>query len=94
MHRQVGNLVLDEHGIAVCGLLVRHLVLPNDLAGTEAIVAFLAQEISTNTYLNIMDQYFPVFNARQFTKLNRPIRPEEFRRAVDLAHEAGLCRLD
>ena len=94
MHRQVGDLRLDAHGLAVRGLLVRHLVLPNDLAGTETIVAFLAQEISTNTYLNLMDQYRPAFNARQFAKLGRPIKAQEFSRAVELAHTVGLFRLD
>jgi putative pyruvate formate lyase activating enzyme len=94
MHRQVGDLVLDERGIAKCGLLVRHLVLPNNLAGTETIVAFLAEHISQETYLNLMDQYRPAFNARQFAKLNRPVRREEFEHVVELAHAAGLYRLD
>jgi putative pyruvate formate lyase activating enzyme len=94
MHRQVGDLQLDASGLAVRGLLVRHLVLPNDLAGTETVVAFLAAEISTHTYLNIMDQYRPAFNARQFAKLNRPVTPQEFQRAVEMAQAAGLDRLD
>jgi hypothetical protein len=63
MHRQVGDLQVDGRGIAQRGLLVRHLVLPNDLAGTAEIVRFLAQEISQDTYLNLMDQYHPAFNA-------------------------------
>ncbi len=73
MHRQVGDLQVDGRGIAQRGLLVRHLVLPNDLAGTAEIVRFLAQEISQDTYLNLMDQYHPAFNARQFPRLNRRI---------------------
>jgi putative pyruvate formate lyase activating enzyme len=98
MHRQVGDLVIDERGLAQRGLLVRHLVLPNGLAGTEEIVRFLAEEISPNTYLNLMDQYRPAYNVKrypnQFAKLNRPIRPEEYAEAVRLARQAGLKRLD
>jgi len=94
MHRQVGDLVLDDSGIAMRGLLVRHLVLPNDLAGTETIMTFLAEQISRDTYLNLMDQYRPAFNARQFARLNRPVRREEFQQAVELAQTAGLFRLD
>lgn len=94
MHRQVGDLQLDEKGLARRGLLVRHLVLPNGLAGTAEVVLFLAEHISTNTYLNLMDQYRPAFNARQFPKLNRPITPQEFQAAVALAQGAGLKRLD
>ena len=94
MHRQVGDLVIDERGLAQRGLLVRHLVLPNGLAGTAEIARFLAQEISPDTYLNIMDQYRPAFNARQFPKVNRPINRQEYQEAVRLAQEAGLHRLD
>jgi putative pyruvate formate lyase activating enzyme len=98
MHRQVGDLQIDAHGLARRGLLVRHLVLPNDLAGTAEIVRFLAQEISTNTYLNLMDQYRPAYNVRQypnrFTRLRRPITRQEYEAAVQMAHEAGLHRLD
>ncbi len=93
MHRQVGDLILDEKGIAVRGLLVRHLVLPNNLAGTEKIVEFLAKEISKNTFLNIMDQYYPCFRAKEFPELNRPITEKEFRKAIELAKKAGLRRL-
>ena len=75
-------------------MLVRHLVLPNDLAGTGEIVRFLAEQISTNTYLNLMDQYRPAFNAQQFPKLNRRITPQEYQAALDMAETAGLHRLD
>jgi putative pyruvate formate lyase activating enzyme len=94
MHRQVGNLIMDEDGIAKRGLLVRHLVLPNDLAGTEEIVRFLAEKISPNTYVNLMDQYRPAYNARQFPLLARSLTSEEYRSAVQMAHAAGLQRLD
>jgi len=94
MHRQVGDLKLDEQGIAQRGLLVRHLVLPNGLAGTEEIVAFLAKEVSTNTYLNIMAQYHPCYKAFDVPQLSRPVSKQEFYQAIDLAHRQGLNRLD
>ena len=94
MYRQVGDLQVDGRGIARRGLLVRHLVLPNDLAGTAEIVRFLAHEISQDTYLNLMDQYHPAFNARQFPRLNRRITSAEYRAALTMATEAGLHRLD
>jgi putative pyruvate formate lyase activating enzyme len=94
MHRQVGDLKLDEQGIAQRGLLVRHLVLPNQLAGTQEVVCFLAQEISTNTYLNIMAQYHPCYQAFDIPSLRRPLQREEFTEAVELAHRQGLHRLD
>lgn len=94
MYRQVGDLKLDEHGIATRGLLVRHLVLPNHLAGTAAIVRFLAEEISTDTYLNLMDQYHPAFHALDFPQLSRPITRDEYHAAAQMAYEAGLHRLD
>ena len=94
MHRQVGDLQLDELGIAQRGLLVRHLVLPNRLAGTEEVVRFLAQEISTNTYLNIMAQYRPCYKAFDIPQLARPLNRQEFSEAIDLAHQQGLSRLD
>jgi putative pyruvate formate lyase activating enzyme len=94
MHRQVGDLVLDERGVALRGLLVRHLVLPERLAGTAEVVEFLAQEISTNTYLNVMDQYRPCYKGHELPPLNRRTTSEEYAEAVRLAHEAGLDRLD
>ncbi|MCL0053077.1 radical SAM protein [Dehalococcoidales bacterium] len=94
MHRQVGDLQLDEQGIAQRGLLVRHLVLPNQLAGTEEVVRFLGQEVSTNTYLNIMAQYHPCYKAFDIPQLSRPVLEQEFYKAIELAHQQGLYRLD
>jgi putative pyruvate formate lyase activating enzyme len=94
MHRQVGDLQLDVHGLATRGLLVRHLVLPHELAGTRAIVHFLAERISRNTYLNLMDQYRPCYKAGLFPQLNRGITGREFDEAVRLANAEGLFRLD
>jgi len=94
MHRQVGDLLLDERGIAQRGLLVRHLVLPEELAGTAEIAHFLAAQVSKNTYVNIMAQYRPCYKAHELPPLDRPITREEYIQAMDLAHKAGLHRLD
>jgi putative pyruvate formate lyase activating enzyme len=94
MHRQVGDLVLDEQGLAQRGLLVRHLVLPGGLAGTEQVLAFLAEEISRHTYLNLMDQYHPCYRADEYPPLNRPLESAEFAHALALARQHGLRRLD
>lgn len=93
MHRQVGDLAMDERGVAYRGLLVRHLVLPEGLAGTAEIVRFLRDEVSPHTYLNVMDQYRPCYRAHELPPLNRRITPQEYAAAVRLALEAGL-RLD
>ncbi|MBI5956582.1 MAG: radical SAM protein [Chloroflexi bacterium] len=94
MHRQVGDLVVDEQGVAQRGLLVRHLVLPGGLSGSEDVFRFLAQEISTDTYLNIMDQYRPCYKAGEHPPLNRPLTKEEYQEAVERALQYGLTRLD
>jgi putative pyruvate formate lyase activating enzyme len=94
MHRQVGDLVLDERGIAQRGLLVRHLILPENFAGTEGIVRFLAEEISPNTYLNLMDQYRPAYRAAMYPPLDRSLTPKEYDDAVILAKRAGFKRMD
>ncbi|KPJ57072.1 radical SAM protein [Parcubacteria bacterium DG_74_2] len=93
MHRQVGDLVVDERGIAQKGVLVRHLVLPNDLAGSEKIFKFLANEISKNITINIMDQYYPCFNAFNFPELSRRITKEEYEETINLAKRFGLKRI-
>jgi putative pyruvate formate lyase activating enzyme len=94
MHRQVGDLTLDPHGIALRGLLVRHLVLPEGLAGTAKISRFLAAEVSRDTYINMMDQYRPCYKAHQLPPLDRPITSAEYAQAVTAAQEAGLHRFD
>jgi putative pyruvate formate lyase activating enzyme len=94
MHRQVGDLVMDERGIALRGLLVRHRVLPDELAGTREIVRFLAKEISPNTYLNVMDQYRPCYKGDSLPPLNRRTTRQEYEKAVQMALDAGLTRLD
>ena len=94
MHRQVGDLQINDKGLAVRGLLVRHLVLPGNLAGTVDIVQFLATKVSRNTYLNLMDQYRPAYRAHHFPELNRSITRQEYAAAVGAAQRAGLSRLD
>jgi putative pyruvate formate lyase activating enzyme len=94
MHRQVGDLVTDEKGIARRGLLVRHLVLPGELAGTRQIMRFIAQEVSPRTYVNVMSQYRPCGRANEVPGLTAPVTPAEYRRAVEAAVEEGISRLD
>jgi putative pyruvate formate lyase activating enzyme len=94
MHRQVGDLVVDNNNIALKGLLVRHLVLPEGLAGTEKIVNFLVEEVSPDTYTNIMAQYYPCYKAQDHPPLDRRITNAEYRKAVKAARDAGLKRLD
>lgn len=94
MHRQVGDLVLDENQIARHGLLVRHLVMPGGLTETKEIMRFLAREISSKTYVNVMAQYRPCGLASQYPPIDRPLSPEEFNKARQLAKKAGLNRLD
>jgi putative pyruvate formate lyase activating enzyme len=94
MHRQVGDLAMDERGIAYKGLLVRHLVMPNQVAGTEEIMEFLAKEISSNTYVNVMDQYRPCGGAHRDEFINRRLHSKEYRDAVSAATSAGIARLD
>ena len=94
MHRQVGDLVLDDEGVATKGLLVRHLVMPVGLDETREIFRFLAREVSVETYINVMDQYRPCGKAHQFPPIDRRLKNEEFQMALTLAAEAGLHRLD
>ena len=94
MHRQVGDLVLDENGIARRGLLVRHLVMPGGLAGTRQIMRFIARNLSPRTYVNVMSQYRPCGRAEEVPGLEAPLSPAEYRRAVAEAVEEGITRLD
>ena len=94
MHRQVGDLVVDESGIAVKGLLVRHLVMPNGVANTRKIMEFLAEKISKDTYVNVMDQYHPCGKAMWNSIINRRINRSEYAEALRFARDVGLQRLD
>jgi putative pyruvate formate lyase activating enzyme len=94
MHRQVGDLIIDDQGIAHRGLLIRHLVIPDNIAGTDKIVHFIAKEISPDTYVNVMDQYRPCGNAHKDEFINRRLTSQEFKEAMDMARKSGLKRLD
>jgi putative pyruvate formate lyase activating enzyme len=90
MYRQVGNLVLDDQGIAKQGLIIRHLVLPENIAGTEKVMHFIAEEISKDVSISLMSQYFPAYRAREFKELNRRITTEEYETACRIMLEHGL----
>ncbi|MBI4326604.1 MAG: radical SAM protein [Chloroflexi bacterium] len=100
MHRQVGDLTVDQHGLAHRGLLIRHLVMPNGLAGTREIAAWLARDISAATYINVMAQYHPAGQAARspaaarYADIARGITADEFRAAMADARAAGLQRFD
>ncbi len=94
MYRQVGDLVVDERGTARRGLIVRHLVLPNKMAGTEEVVKFISEKVSTNTYVNIMSQYYPCQEDFEYPALNRRVTPDEYQRALKNALDMGLKRID
>ena len=89
MHRQVGDLQLDASGVAERGLLVRHLVMPDRLSGTASIVKFIANEISRDTYLNIMDQYHPCGQARGKPHLGRRITLRNLKKLLMLPNRPG-----
>ena len=94
MYRQVGDLQIDDQGIAIRGLLVRHLVLPHGLAGTHKTAEFLADEVPSNTYVNVMAQYHPCGKATGDPMIDRRITPAEYAAAVREAVAAGIRRLD
>ena len=90
MHKQVGDLMVNQEGIAQRGLLVRHLVLPENIARSEKVFKFIAEEISPDTFINIMDQYYPSYKAHQYPQLNKRISEQEYSQALELAKKAGL----
>jgi len=96
MHRQVGELILDENGLARRGLLLRHLVMPGDIAGTREVMRWIARELSRDTYVNVMPQYYPAgkVSYSEYTEINRRVTSGEYERALDQAWRAGLKRLD
>ena len=94
IHQQVGDLQINQQGVAWRGLLIRHLVMPAGLAGTAQWLNFLAKEISVDTYINLMDQYRPCAQATSFSELNRSITRQEYEEVLQLAEQNGLSRLD
>jgi len=96
MQRQVGPLVLDENGLALRGLIVRHLVMPGDIGGTREIMQWMARELGPDTYVNVMAQYYPAgkVSDKEHAEINRCLTLDEFLEALDVAREAGLRCLD
>ncbi len=94
MHRQVGELEIDDKGIAVRGVILRHLILPNRIAGTEEFLRFIAAELSPKTYLNLMNQYRPEYKAMEYPELSRRLKRSEYTEALAWARKYGLTRLD
>ena len=94
MDRQVGKLVVDDSGIAQRGLIIRHLVMPHNIAGTDRFVRWVSEELSPDTYVNIMAQYRPEHQASHYPKIARRITNDEWRQALEWAKEAGLTNLD
>jgi len=90
MHRQTGDLELGNNGVSTCGLIIRLLVLPNDISGTAESLKFIKKEISANTYLSIMSQYYPTFKAGDFKELSRGTTQAEYANIVDEARALGL----
>lgn len=92
MHKQVGDLQI-ENGLATKGLIIRHLVLPNHLDNTRKVLTYIAEDLSKDTYLNLMDQYYPAYKAHKHPFLKRPLTSKELKEALSLAKELGLTRL-
>ena len=90
MYRQVGDLEVDENGIAVKGLIIRHLILPGKLSGTEEVLKFIAEEISPKTHISFMSQYFPAHKATEDPIIKRRLTKEEYEEACSLLDRYGL----
>jgi putative pyruvate formate lyase activating enzyme len=90
MYRQVGNLVIDGDGVALRGLVIRHLILPNGVAGSEESLAWLSREVSPEVTLSVMSQYYPAHRAMRFPELSRPITPEEYNEVISLLDRLGM----
>ena len=92
MHRQVGDLMINPNGIAERGLLIRHLVMPGGVASSEAVLKFIAEEISADSYVNIMDQYRPEYRASEYPEISRRITHKEYMEAIQIARRFHLYR--
>jgi putative pyruvate formate lyase activating enzyme len=93
MHRQVGDLQVDNEGIAHRGLLLRHLVLPHDLSGTQSTLTWIAESLGDGVTVNLMAQYRPAHHADRNPLLARCLNRDEYRAAVDHAHRLGLTNV-
>jgi len=91
MHRQVGDLIIED-GLAKRGLIIRHLILPNDVSGSKEVLRFIAEDVSKESYVNIMDQYRPLYRADEFKEIDRPITSQEYLEVIQMAKNFGLHR--
>ena len=94
MHRQVGVAKPAKDGLMYRGLMIRHLIMPNRIAGTKKVIEWIAQNLPKDTYLNIMSQYRPMYKAFEYPKISRRITIQEYKEAVEWAKRAGLTNLD
>jgi len=92
MYRQVGDLVIGEDGLAKRGVLIRHLVLPNDIAGSKRVMEFIAKELSKDAWVNVMAQYYPTYRAWEYPEISRRITQEEYWEVVEYAVRLGIHR--
>ncbi len=92
MYRQVGPLVTDEEGIALRGLIVRHLVLPGGISGSQEVFRFISQEVGSDVPVSLMDQYFPCYRAASYPEVNRAITATEYHEALWTLEQEGLKR--
>jgi len=90
MYRQVGNLKVNKNGIAISGLIIRHLILPYNLSGTDRVLKWIAENISRKTYISLMSQYFPAFEALKYKELSRSINKNEYDKAKESFYNYGL----
>ncbi len=90
MYRQVGEAVISEDGIMKNGIIIRHLVLPNDISGTKETMAFIAKEVSQDTYISLMSQYWPLYKAPQFKDISRRITQQEYKNAWEIMYSCGI----
>lgn len=90
MKRQVGDLTVDENGIAVKGLIIRHLVLPNGLAGSEESLGFVSEKVGKKTYMSVMSQYFPTHKAAEYPLISRPVTSREYEKVLEMLDRFGL----
>jgi len=94
MHNQVGVAKPAENGLMYRGLMIRHLVMPNQVSGTKKVIEWIAENLPKDTYLNLMSQYRPMYKADKYSKISRRLTHEEYTDAINWANEAGLTNLD
>lgn len=90
MERQVGNPKFDERGIIQKGLIVRHLIIPNNMENTKKVLTWFKQNMNSKTYISVMTQYFPTYKSSDYEEINRKITKEEYRKIEDYIEELGI----